>query len=158
MILAALAVAGALLGWGALLPVTATATRSALIRAPVEAVFARVGDPSGQTSWRRGLREVRLDPDGRGWTEITAQGLEIRFAETAREAPRRYALDFASPQGFSGRWEGLFESDPAGARVTLTETVTTPGLFGRILARLFAPPGAHVDAYIADLTAAMETP
>ena len=71
---------------------------------------------------------------------------------------RAYAIRFASPQGFDGAWEGVFAAEGENTRVTFTETVTTPSLIGRILARLFAPPGAHIDRYLADLTSAVEKP
>lgn len=144
--------------WGWQLPATASATRTALIRAPVDVVFARVADPAGQAAWRRDVAAVTVDEGGRRWTENTAQGIAIHFTEITREEPERYSIAFASPQGFTGKWEGVFAAEGGETRVTFTETVTTPGLVGRILARLFAPPGAHVDRYLADLKAAVESP
>lgn len=151
----ALSVAGVLI-WGAFLPSTVSATRSAVLRASVDTVFARVADPAGQTTWRTDVSAVTMEPGGTAWTETTRGGIVIRFEEVTREAPARYAIRFASPQGFDGAWEGVFAAEGENTRVTFTETVTNPSLIGRILARLFAPPGAHIDRYLADLTVAVE--
>jgi len=49
-----------LYGWS--LPATSTAVRSKTFPVSVEAVFNRVTDIAGQTSWRSDVAEVRVDP------------------------------------------------------------------------------------------------
>ncbi len=149
---------GAVFAGGAMLPPTVSASRTDQLRAPIDRVFALVTDPVGQSRWRQDVASVTVNPGGRGWSETTKQGVVIQFEETGSQTPTRYALRFASPQGFSGEWVGTFETVAGGTRVVFTETVTTPASLGRVLARLFAPPGAHIDRYLADLKAAVETP
>jgi uncharacterized protein YndB with AHSA1/START domain len=149
-------VGGAAFVWGMMLPATVSASRDAEIAASVERVFALVTDPAGQSNWRRDVASVTVKPGARAWTETTRQGVVLRFEEVERLSPQRYAIRFASPQGFSGEWVGTFEARGDVTRVVFTETVTTPGAFGRILARLIAPAGAHIDLYLTDLKAALE--
>lgn len=149
---AALAVAG-FTGWAASLPAEATASRTALIAAPVERVFALATDVAGQAAWRRDVARVEVAPGGAEWVEHTRQGLAIAFREERRE-PGLYAIAFASPQGFSGRWEGRFAAEAGATRVEVVETVRTEGLIARAMARFFAPAGAHVDLWLQDLAAA----
>ncbi|MFY8152756.1 MAG: SRPBCC family protein, partial [Hyphomicrobiales bacterium] len=111
----ALSVAGVLI-WGAFLPSTVSATRSAVLRASVETVFARVTDPAGQTTWRTDVSAVTMEPGGTAWTETTRGGIVIGFEEVTREAPARYAIRFASPQGFDGAWEGVFAAEGENTR------------------------------------------
>ena len=148
-------IAGAIT-WAWSLPEEATATRTATIAAPVDAVFARVTSIGDQASWRSDVGEVRMDADGTRWTEITRAGIAISFDQVERVPPQRYVIRFSSPRGFEGEWVGTFESRGADTFVTFTERVRTPGLAGRALARLFAPPGAHIERYLADLSVSME--
>lgn len=148
-------VAGAV--WAFSLPAVSTATRSARLAAPVEQVFARVTAAADQAAWRSDVKAVKAAPDGRRWTETTTQGVAIEFEEVEKAAPSRYVIRFASPQGFTGEWVGEFA--PAGdahTEVRFTETVRVDSRIGRVLARLFAPPGAHIERYLADLRGAVE--
>jgi uncharacterized protein YndB with AHSA1/START domain len=143
--------------WVATLPAEATATRTATLPAPPEAVFARVADPAGQPAWRSDLQQVSTGPDG-SWTETTRRGIEIRFREQRREPATAYDLAFESPSGFQGHWQGRFRPAAGGTEVTFTETVRIEARLNRALARLFAPPGAHIDLYLADLRRSLPPP
>jgi hypothetical protein len=142
--------------WAWSLPEEATATRTATIAAPVDLVFARVTAVGDQAAWRSDVGEVRVEAGGTDWTEITKAGIAISFEQVERLPPQRYVIRFSSPQGFEGEWVGTFEPRGADTYVTFTERVRTPGLVGRALARLFAPPGAHIERYLADLAKSLE--
>jgi uncharacterized protein YndB with AHSA1/START domain len=144
------------IAWGLSLPAETSAARTATIAAPPEKVFALVATPEGQTAWRGDVAAVTVEDGGRRWTETTRGGVDIGFEEVAREPGVFYALRFRSAQGFSGSWEGRFAADPGGTALTVVETVRTEGLIPRMMARLFAPPDAHVDRYLADLKRAAE--
>lgn len=151
------AVVAAGLIWAGTLPADNSATRSAVIAAPVERVFQRVTDAAAQPGWRSDVAEVRMEAAGR-WTEVTRQGMQIAFREEEKRVPTLYVISFQASQGLTGRWEGRFESRGADTMVTFTETVRVEGWANRLLARLFAPPGALVERYIADLRRAVEMP
>ncbi|TAD90040.1 MAG: SRPBCC family protein [Alphaproteobacteria bacterium] len=142
--------------WAAILPATTTASKAVLIPAPITQVFARVTDPASQVQWRRDITAVTLVDGPQTWLETTRQGLSLTMREVAKEHPTRYAIQFTSPHGFQGEWVGLFRADGDQTMLHVTETVTVDGWLNRVLARLFSPPGAHLDLYLADLMAAME--
>lgn len=150
-------VAGAYI-YASALPEEVGAERTRTLNAPVERVFALVTDIAAQPTWRTDILDVTLDDDGRGWTERTKHGVVIAFVEAARSPPTRFEITFSSPQGFSGRWIGVFASTPEGKTdVTFTEIVRTKNPMGRLMQRLFSPPGAHIELYLRDLEAALVT-
>jgi len=141
-------------GWAMTLPKEVSASRDAVIDAPIEVVFTRVTDVGNQQAWRSDVGRVDVADDGATWVEHTSQGIEIAFREEEKR-PGFYAISFQSPQGFSGRWEGHFEKNGECTRVSITETIRTEGFFARVMARIFAPPGAHIDLYLNDLAQAI---
>jgi uncharacterized membrane protein len=148
--------AGLAFACAASLPTEVSARRDASLPAPVERVFALVTDVGRQANWRSDVAAVTVAPDRRSWTENTKQGISIAFQEVERVENELYVIRFSSPQGFTGEWRGTFVSTPEGTRVVFTEAKTIPGLVGRVLSRLFAPPGAHIDRYLTDLNRALE--
>ena len=156
ILIALFILAGLAFAWAASLPTEVGARRDASLPAPVERVFALVTDVGRQATWRSDVGTVAVAPDGRSWTETTKQGMAITFQEVERIENALYVIRFSSPQGFTGEWRGTFTPTPQGTNVVFTETITIPGLAGRALARLFAPPGAHIDRYLADLDRALE--
>ncbi len=150
----AVAVLGGI-AWAMTLPAETTASRSTRIAAPIDKVFGLVTDIDGQAGWRRDVERVEIVDAGASWTEHTTRGMAIDFREERKE-PGLYAISFTSPQGFSGRWEGRFAPDGDGTAVDITETVRTDGFVARVMGRLFAPPGAHIDLYLGDLKDAAE--
>lgn len=140
------------------LPETVSVTRSRMIAAPPERVFALVTDVAGQTAWRRDVRSVELGSDGKSWTEKTRDGATIRFQETVREVPGRFAVSFTSDRGFGGAWDGRFEADGAGTRITMTERVTIPNPVFRLMARVLRITERFMDDYLDALTRAAAGP
>jgi len=156
-LLAIVALGGLLFAYGASLPGQVQSVRAHTLKAPVSQVYGLVTDVGGQARWRSDVGAVSVEDGGRRWTEETKQGVLIAFEEIERTPPSRFEIAFASPQGFSGRWIGVFESAPDGTtRVTFTETVRTESPIGRLMQRVLAPPGAHIDRYIQDLDAALQ--
>jgi uncharacterized protein YndB with AHSA1/START domain len=148
------ALAAAVLIAGLLLPATRSATVVATLPAPPERVWALITDVRGQTAWRRGVRAVA--GDAAAWTETTDHG-QIAFTTTAQEPPTRWALAFTGPT-FSGTWEGRLEPDGTGTRITVTESVTTPGRIGRVVARLLVSPAALARTWCDEVAAALARP
>lgn len=158
VVLGLIVLAGAVFAYGASLPVEARAERTQTLNAPADRVYGLVTDVAGQAAWRSDVGAVRVAGGGRSWTEETKQGVIIAFEEISREPTTRYEIAFTSPQGFAGRWVGTFKTTPDGkTEVTFTETVRTESPIGRLMQRLFAPPGAHIELYLKDLDAALRS-
>ena len=137
-------------GWAMTLPKEVSASRTALIEAQVDDVFALVTNVSDQSAWRSDVGAVEVSADGTSWVENTTQGIEITFREETKE-PGLYIIAYSSPQGFTGHWEGRFVDENGATRVDIVETTRTEGLFARAMARIFTPAGAHIDLYLKDL-------
>lgn len=144
--------------YAAMLPATVTSTREEVIAAPIDKVFTLVTDVGAQSQWRRDIGQVKVGADGASWTEQTKDGQSIRF-QLARKTPNSvFEITYQSSLGFSGRWVGAFAARGAEATaLRIEETTTTPSALGRLLGRLFAPPGSHIDLYLEDLKHAVET-
>jgi hypothetical protein len=152
---------GVLVLWlyAARLPETVTTERVATVRAPVSEVFALVTDVAGQARWRRDVAGVDMVIPQQQWIETSRQGGTIRFEVVDQELGRLYAIRYASSFGFSGNWVGRFEAvDGTATRLRITETVTVPSVPGRLFARMFSPPGSHIDLYLEDLRQALGEP
>ena len=141
--------------FAASLPAEVQASRTRTINAPVDRVFALVTNVADQPRWRQDVASVTVADDGRRWTEQTKQGIAISFEETGRVPLQRFEIAFSSPQGFTGVWVGEFAATAQGqTEVTFTETIRTESPIGRLMQRIFAPPGAHIELYLRDLEAA----
>jgi hypothetical protein len=150
-----IAVGVALFAVGAALPATTTAERTLRIAAPPAILWAKVTDVAGQAQWRRDVQSIEMIDGGRRWIERTKAGDSIAFSLVERREMERFAIAYQSERGFSGQWVGSFQADGGGARLSMTETVTVPNPLMRLIARVVAPPGSHLDLYLADLTAAL---
>lgn len=142
---------------GLLLPATTRSERGALIDAPVPSVFATVTDLASQARWRSDVARVEVAPDGLTWRETSRSGVAIAFRRIELTPDELYVIEYASPQGFRGRWTCRFESTGQATHLTMTETVTIASPIGRVIGRLVAPPGAHLERYLADLRAELES-
>lgn len=149
-----LVVALGALAVGAWLPASQEVSREVLFVAPPEAVWARMTDR--RQAWRRDL--VRVDVhEQRSWTEVPLRGPALRFEVVREEAPRRFDVRFAGG-GLEGTWSGELAKAPGGgARLALTERVTIASPPLRLVARLVGGPEAAVEAWTADLGAALAT-
>ena len=150
-----LAVGAAAFAVGAALPATTTAERTQRVAAPPAILWAKVTDVAGQAQWRRDLQSIEMLDEGRRWIERTKAGDSIAFSLIERREQERFAIAYQSERGFSGQWVGLFQADGGGAQLSMTETVTVPNPFMRLIARVVAPPGSHLDLYLADLQTAL---
>ncbi|MBD0865604.1 MAG: SRPBCC family protein [Rhodobacteraceae bacterium] len=89
------------------LPEQVSASRTIVIQAPVEKVFALATDIGNQGAWRSDIAHVDLSQDGTSWVETTSQGIKIAFREQEKQQGI-YIITYESPQGFTGHWEGRF--------------------------------------------------
>lgn len=87
---------------------------------PVEQVWQVVTDLS-HTTWRSDLVRVEV-LDAAHFVEHTKSGYATNFTVTACE-PLRYWAFIMENDNMSGSWEGIFEAEESGTRLTCTETV-----------------------------------
>lgn len=87
---------------------------------PVERVWQTVTDLS-HTAWRSDLVRVEV-LDETHFVEHTKSGYDTRFTVTACKPLRCWAFTMEN-NNMSGAWEGIFETEEGGARLTCTETV-----------------------------------
>ncbi|WP_397419911.1 SRPBCC family protein [Phenylobacterium sp.] len=146
-------------GYAFMLPPTVTSNREATIAAPTDRIFALVTDVAGQSKWRRDIGQVTVTADGATWTERTKDGQSIHFTLVRKDPNSVFEITYQSSLGFSGHWIGEFTARDANTTVfRIKETTTTPSVIGRLLGRVFAPPGSHIDLYVEDLERALRAP
>jgi uncharacterized membrane protein len=135
------------------LPATVTTVREAIVQAPVDRVFALVTDVANQHYWRSDIGRITVTEDGASWVEHTRSGDDISFQAVDTIPNSKFEIVYQSKLGFSGRWVGTFtRRDAQTTVIRIEETTTTPSVMGRLLGRIFAPPGSHTDLYLSDLT------
>lgn len=141
---------------GFLLPIEVTASRTAELKASPAIVFQTVTDVEKQTSWRKDVKTVKVQPNRDSWTEETIDGVLIEFKARRKEPPHRFEIEFVSNQGFSGSWVGIFTESPKGTIVQITETVKIPNPIFRVISRAFNLTDKLVDTYLSQLKASVE--
>ena len=87
----------------------------------VEQLWQIVTDLS-HTDWRSDLARVEVLNEAR-FVEHTKSGYATNFTVTAYEPLRRWAFTMENGN-MSGSWEGIFEAEEGGTRLTCTETVS----------------------------------
>lgn len=143
-------------GIGMLLPSQVTASRSAELKASPTRVFQTVTDIEKQGAWRKDIKTVRVHPSGKSWTEETTQGTVLDFEVRYKELNTRFELEFASKQGFSGSWVGVFAASSNGTMVQITETIEIQNPIFRVMSRIFGFTDKFIDAYLTQLKEAVE--
>lgn len=139
---------------GLLIPRDHVARVSRTLDAPPERVWSLVSDVAGSARWRRDVEKIEAvpGPDGRlRFTESSAQG-SIPFEVVTQEPPRRQVVrivDEGLP--FGGTWTWTLEPQGAGTRITIEEAGFIRNPFFRVMGKLFFPPTATIEAYLASL-------
>lgn len=138
---------------GMMLPATRVARIEGRMTAPPAAILATIRAVEDQPQWRADVAEVT--GTAKGWTETTHRGHVIDFTPEVM-TQQRIRLRFASNAGFGGTWAADLRAERGETIIAITETVTTPSVFGRIMSRLFFNPQNFATKYLADLTARVE--
>ena len=139
--------AGLIILAGFLLPATRTGQVDRVVNVPPTQLTSVILDRASQSKWRPDLAKVEIESATR-WTETTTRGEVIRF-ELTRQDARLIQMRFEGGYGYQGQWEGrLVPTASGGTHIFVTEQVTTPSPFGRILARLFFNPEAFAYNYL----------
>lgn len=138
---------------GARLPVRHTASRSARLDAPPEAVWAILTNPKEFTTWRKDLKSTEVLSEG-SWVEVDSHHQRITFEVTEARPHERLVTTIADKNlPFGGSW--TFELKPAGAgtEITITENGEVRNVLYRFMSRYVFGYTATMEKYLENLKA-----
>lgn len=141
--------------WGAFLPATHRAARSARYVRPPAEVWAAIADYPGQPSWRPDVAAVERLPDRHGhevWREQDAHGGGIPY-ETLESAPpaRLVRRIVDAGMAFGGTWTMVLTPDGAGTRLAVTEDGVVRNVVFRFLVHVVFGTTRTMDTYLVNL-------
>lgn len=150
VLVAVVAVTGVI---GLMLPKAHEATRSALVDAPITAIYSMIITPEAYPEWRPDVERVeRMDSDR--FREFGENGPMV-FRIVQRDPLARVVVALDDPdQPFSGTWtiELAEEGEPGRrTRVRITERGEVPNPFFRAIARAMMLPTDSIEAYLRNL-------
>jgi uncharacterized protein YndB with AHSA1/START domain len=158
IVIAVLAAVGiGLWGFGMLLPVAHSVTRSAVVPATPGKVWALITDFAAEPAWNRALKESRRIDDRDGnqvWLTVDRRGGKMPL-ETVEAVPEtKLVRKIADPKlPFGGKWTITLAREGTATRVTVTEDGEVYNPFFRVGAKLFMNPAASMAQYLAGLKA-----
>jgi hypothetical protein len=147
----------AIVGIGAMLPKRHTATRTAVLRATPEQIFALI---SGRQDWRTDLKEYKFfDQNGHAMVrETDKHGQTINYEIIQSEPPtllKRTIADKNSP--FGGSWTWNIQRQEDRSAVTITEDGEVYNPLFRFVSKFIMGHTRTIDNYLAMLSVATET-
>jgi len=167
----AIGIIGGLVGLVALMAVIGlflrpdhVSTRSAVITAPPEKVWAALIDVESQPRWRKDLKKVHVLPHeggNRQFREHGGQG-KIRYvvdeerAPTATEPGKLVTRIADEDLPFGGKWIITVERDAGGSKVTVTEDGFVKNPVFRFLSKTVFSLSATQETWLAELGAHLD--
>ncbi len=158
VVVVALFVVMATIGW--LLPVGHQASVSAVIAAPPAAVFARMRDVERYPEWRPDVTRIDLLDGTDDLPRFREHGEfgPIVFKVEQADAPVLMRTRIDDPeQPFGGTWTYVLVPDDGGTHLTITEDGEVYNPLFRFLSRFVMSQTATMEAYLANLQAAVDT-
>jgi uncharacterized protein YndB with AHSA1/START domain len=141
---------------GAMLPKQHTASRTARIAMPPEALYALLADVSHYQTWRAGLKGLQRLPDKNGmpaWVE-DANGMKIPMRFERMEPPSLLVARIDSTElAFGGTWTYRIAPAAGGSDLTITEDGEVYNVIFRVMSRFVFGHHATMDAFIRGLQA-----
>jgi len=141
---------------GAMLPKAHTASRTARIALPPEALYALLADVSGYPAWRAGLKGLERRPDKDGlpaWIEdLDGMKIPMRFERMERPSLLVGRID-STDLAFGGTWTYRIAAAPGGSDLTITEDGEVYNVIFRFMSRFVFGHHATMDTFIAGLQA-----
>ena len=139
---------------GAMLPRQHSASRTARIALPPEALYALLADVSGYPTWRAGLKSLERRPDKNGmpaWIE-DSNGMKIPMRFERMEPPSLLVGRIDSTElAFGGTWTFRIAPAPGGSDLTITEDGEVYNVIFRFMSRFVFGYYATLDAYLRGL-------
>jgi uncharacterized protein YndB with AHSA1/START domain len=140
---------------GLVLPKGHRASRTVTLDATPHAVFAVIADFARSAEWRPDVQRVEI---------LSGAGPGMEFREIGSNGSVRYRVDALEPDtrivtrvadttlAFGGSWTFDLAPTTAGdTRLTITEDGEVYSPFFRLMSKLFFPPTATIDKYLAAL-------
>ena len=147
-----LAFAIAVASVGFLIPSSHVRSRTAVYPVEAKELWTAVSSFADQSGWRDGVDRVFALPDRDGhptWRETGRDG--TREFEVVTETPPRHMVLSFSGDELHGTWTFQIGEEEGGARLTLTEAGSVPGVAARVLAYAVDGRGDVLDAFLEDL-------
>jgi len=139
---------------GAMLPRQHTASRTARVALPPEALYALLADVSSYPTWRAGLKSLQRMPDKNGmpaWIEDT-NGMKIPMRFERMEPPSLLVGRIDSTElAFGGTWTYKIAPAAGGSDLTITEDGEVYNVIFRFMSRFVFGHHATLDAFIKGL-------
>jgi hypothetical protein len=150
--LAVVAIAAIVMMIGALLPKGHVASRTMVLKAPADQVFALIAGPS---DWR-GLKYERLAESPLKWRETDSNGA-ITYERVETVAPSRIVNRIADPTlPFGGCWTYEVAPNGSGTELTITENGEVYNPLFRFVSRFVMGHTATIEKYQRDLAARLK--
>lgn len=153
LVVAAIAAVAAMVGMA--LPKGHRASSTVTVHAALHTVFAIIADFAHGAEWRPGVQRVEI---------LSGTGPGMEFREIGSSGSVRYRVEVLEPDAkivtriadttlaFGGSW--TFDLAPTAAgdtRLTITEDGEVYNPFFRLMSKLFFPPTATIEKYLAGL-------
>jgi uncharacterized protein YndB with AHSA1/START domain len=145
---------------GSLLPVGHVVSRTAVLDAAPESVYARISDVPGYPKWWSEVSRVETLPPqgGRARYREHMNGDPIVFEIVEAVPPRLFVSRIADPDlPFGGVWTFDLSPEGSGTRVTITERGEVRNPIFRFLSRYVFSQSATIESCLAALRASTET-
>jgi uncharacterized protein YndB with AHSA1/START domain len=142
----------ALIGWS--LPVAHSASGTATLAAPPEAVFALISDFARYPDWQPGVSRVEVSGAPGAGQGVVMHGRSgtVPYHVEVFDPPRRIVTRIdRSERAFGGTWTYELRPVATGTELTITEDGEVYNLIFRTLARFVFGHTATIDAYLHDL-------
>jgi Polyketide cyclase / dehydrase and lipid transport len=141
---------------GAMLPKGHTASRTARVALPPEALYTLLSDVSQYPAWRKDVKSLERLPDRDGrpaWVE-DVNGMKIPLYFERMERPTLLVARIADPGlAFGGTWTYRIAPAAGGSDLTITEDGEVYNVIFRFMARFVFGYHATMDAFINNLQA-----
>lgn len=141
---------------GALLPKAHTASRTARVSLPPDALYTVLSDVAQYPAWRADVKTLErlADRDGKpAWIEdVSGMKIPLHFERMERPSLLVARID-GSDLAFGGTWTYQIAPAPGGSDVTITENGEVYNVMFRFMARFVFGYHATLDGFIKNLQA-----
>lgn len=155
IVVAIAAIGGLIALIGSRLPVAHVATRSVVIDAPAESVFATITDFEAAPSWRTDLKGASVETDAasgrRRVTEVSSSGTLTLEVEQAVAPVRLVTRIVGEGLPFGGAWAYELQPQANATRVTITEHGEVYNPVFRFISRFIMGHAGTLEAYLVNL-------
>ena len=141
---------------GALLPKAHTASRTARVSMPPDALYTLLSDVDKFPSWRGDLKSLQRRPDREGkpaWVEeVSGMKIPMFFERMERPSLLVGRID-GTDLAFGGTWTYRIQPAPGGSDLTITEDGEVYNVIFRFMSKFVFGHHATMDAYLTNLQA-----